>query len=75
MKTKNRKVVDGMKSHQQQVRQTIAKQLKAVEQPVDVFDLLNDKLNKTSNVEEQRDEMKVVEKLQVSKLYHMNRNL
>uniref|UniRef100_A0A0R3S136 Zinc finger CCCH-type with G patch domain-containing protein n=1 Tax=Elaeophora elaphi TaxID=1147741 RepID=A0A0R3S136_9BILA len=64
MEAKNRRVVDGMKSRQQQVRQTIAKQLKAAEQPVDVFDLLNDKLNKASPVEEQRDEVKEMQSLQ-----------
>ncbi|VDM23592.1 unnamed protein product [Wuchereria bancrofti] len=48
----------------QQIKQTIAKKLKAVEQPVDVFELLNDKLNKTSSMEEQRDEAKEIEKLQ-----------
>ncbi|EJD76422.1 zinc finger protein, variant [Loa loa] len=62
MEAKNRRVVDGMKS--QQVRKIIAKQLKAVERPVDVFELLNDKLNKTSAEEERRDEVKEIERLQ-----------
>ncbi|VDN82944.1 unnamed protein product [Brugia pahangi] len=63
MEEKNKRVVDGMNSRQQ-IKQTIAKKLKAVEQPVDVFQLLNDKLNKTSSMEEQRDEVKEMEKLQ-----------
>ncbi|VDM09851.1 unnamed protein product [Wuchereria bancrofti] len=69
MEAKNKRVVDGMNSRQQ-IKQTIAKKLKAVEQPVDVFELLNDKLNKTSSMEEQRDEAKEIEKLQVSKLLY-----
>nr|CDQ06834.1 Bm9597 [Brugia malayi] len=48
----------------QQVKQIIVKKLKAVEQPVHIFQLLNDKLNKTSSMEEQRDEVKEIEKLQ-----------
>uniref|UniRef100_A0A915PPT7 Zinc finger CCCH-type with G patch domain-containing protein n=1 Tax=Setaria digitata TaxID=48799 RepID=A0A915PPT7_9BILA len=62
MEVKNKKVVDGIKSRQQHVKQTIAKRLKASEQPIDVFDLLNSKLNKA--MEEQKDEIKEIEKLQ-----------
>ncbi|KAM3728024.1 Zinc finger CCCH-type with G patch domain-containing protein [Dirofilaria immitis] len=64
VEAKNKKVTDRMKSRQEQVRQTITKQLKAIEKPVDVFELLNDKLNKTSNMEEERNEMKEMESLQ-----------
>lgn len=70
MEAKNRRVVDGKKSRQQQVRQAIAKQLKTAEQPVDVFELLNDKLNKASAMEERRDEMKEMERLQVSRFLY-----
>ncbi|VDK88593.1 unnamed protein product [Litomosoides sigmodontis] len=64
MEAKNRRVVDGMKSHQQQVRQIIKKQLKTAEQPTDVFELLNDKLNKPPNEGEQKDDVQDMEKLQ-----------
>ncbi|CAG9531728.1 unnamed protein product [Cercopithifilaria johnstoni] len=64
MEAKNRRVVDGMKSRQRQTKQIISKQLKAANHPVDVFELLNSELNKASDVERQRNEVKEIEKLQ-----------
>lgn len=59
--------MDGMKPRQQQVKQKIAKQLKAAEHSVDVFELLNNNLNKTSAAVERTYEEKEVEKLEVSR--------
>ncbi|VDN06952.1 unnamed protein product [Thelazia callipaeda] len=64
MEAKNRKVVDGLKTRQQYVKQTIAKHLEAVEQPVDVFDLLNQKLNESSVRPNSVDETEEIKKLQ-----------
>lgn len=67
MEAKNKRVVDGMKSRQKQVKQTIAKQLRNAEQPVDMFELLNVKLNKA--VEKQKDEVREIERLEVRRFY------
>lgn len=75
MEAKNRRVVDGMKSRREQVRQTIKKQPKTAEQPTDVFELLNDKLNKTRNAEEQKDDVKDMEKLQVNRFLNHHKSI